>query len=287
MGIFGESYSKFKGVEKIINGTFDTDSDWTKGAGWTITGGKAVATNVTGFALFKPVTWLADAGKAYTLEFTVSDYSGSGRLVVWIDGVFTANITANGNYSYVRTTTSTAGNLFEGADGLNCKLDNVSLTEVIDLKYGILKPVWTEPQIIRHESIINFKKNFIRVSGDLATFQIDLNIWKNASPAVVMAKILSFNHSTAKFMPYVSEDPEYLKDSGGVNEADFFIFSMIPYYVNNEPPMLEDRLMITFKSLKAILLPTLVRGFLVDGDGDYFVDGDGNKLIIKRGTAER
>ena len=29
------------GSELVTNGTFDTDSDWTKSSGWTISGGKA------------------------------------------------------------------------------------------------------------------------------------------------------------------------------------------------------------------------------------------------------
>jgi hypothetical protein len=34
------------GAELVTNGTFDTDSDWTKGTGWTISGG--AASKVTG-----------------------------------------------------------------------------------------------------------------------------------------------------------------------------------------------------------------------------------------------
>ena len=30
-----------EGAEEIINGDFATDSDWTKGTGWTISGGSA------------------------------------------------------------------------------------------------------------------------------------------------------------------------------------------------------------------------------------------------------
>ena len=30
-----------EGAEEITNGDFATDSDWTKGTGWTISGGKA------------------------------------------------------------------------------------------------------------------------------------------------------------------------------------------------------------------------------------------------------
>ena len=34
------------GSNQVVNGTFNTDTNWTKGAGWTISGGTAVATNV-------------------------------------------------------------------------------------------------------------------------------------------------------------------------------------------------------------------------------------------------
>lgn len=155
----------------------------------------------------------------------------------------------------------------------------------VDLQYSIIRPTWTIPNIIKHQSILTKKKRFIKVSGDSASFQVVCNIWKNGDAAAVMTDLLSYNHGTVKFMPH-EDDGNYIYETDGATEADFYIISMIPYYVKNQPPMLEDRLQITFISLKAITLPTLTPGFLVDGDGDYFVDGSGNKLIIKTG-AER
>ena len=39
------------GDELVTNGTFDTDTDWTKGTGWTISGGVAAFSKLSGALL--------------------------------------------------------------------------------------------------------------------------------------------------------------------------------------------------------------------------------------------
>ena len=71
------------GSETIINGTFDTDSDWIKGSGFSISGGVAscdgtqtAATNLHNSA----GNGLVD-GKTYRVEYTITSYSaGSVRV---------------------------------------------------------------------------------------------------------------------------------------------------------------------------------------------------------------
>ena len=43
----GFSYQDALGSEEIVNGGFDTDSDWDLGTGWSISGGEAIALNST------------------------------------------------------------------------------------------------------------------------------------------------------------------------------------------------------------------------------------------------
>ena len=66
------------GPELVTNGTFDTDTDWTKGTGWTISGGKA--------------------------SFDPTDQVGNsdliGDTVDLVDGTV-ANIASNGSYEYI------------------------------------------------------------------------------------------------------------------------------------------------------------------------------------------
>ena len=68
------------GSELVANGSFTTDSDWTKGTGWTITGGQAVATAVAAFTnISQPYTPVA--GRLYQLTLVVNTRnSGSVRV---------------------------------------------------------------------------------------------------------------------------------------------------------------------------------------------------------------
>jgi hypothetical protein len=53
--------------ELVTNGTFDTDTDWTKGAGWTISGGVASFSNPSGGALSQNVGTIS-AGTSVVVE---------------------------------------------------------------------------------------------------------------------------------------------------------------------------------------------------------------------------
>ena len=50
------------GSEQIENGDFATDSNWTKGSGWTISGGTA---NATSASTGTPISQYIDTGKKY------------------------------------------------------------------------------------------------------------------------------------------------------------------------------------------------------------------------------
>jgi hypothetical protein len=68
------------GAEIVTNGDFATDSDWSKGAGWTISGGKATHDSTTGNR-YLTQGGILTAGKQYVLIFTISNYtSGVLRL---------------------------------------------------------------------------------------------------------------------------------------------------------------------------------------------------------------
>lgn len=59
------------GDSVVTNGNFDADSDWTKGAGWTISGGEAAFSGSTIESLTQEIT--LTEGRSYRLEFTASN----------------------------------------------------------------------------------------------------------------------------------------------------------------------------------------------------------------------
>ncbi len=62
------------GAEKVTNGDFATDSDWTKGANWTISGGKASKSSGAINNLSQDIS--AVAKETYKITYTISNVSG-------------------------------------------------------------------------------------------------------------------------------------------------------------------------------------------------------------------
>ena len=124
--------------ELITNGTFDADTDWAKGTGWTITGGKAVATAATGILIQSITNKPLTDDKTYQVMFTVSDYV-DGTYRVQLEGMDNrgsgADITANGTYTEIitiDTPTVVSASRFRITtivDG-TAKIDDVSLIEL-------------------------------------------------------------------------------------------------------------------------------------------------------------
>ena len=121
---------------------------------------------------------------------------------------------------------------------------------VISLNHSTVEPVWAVPQLIRNTSVLTRETTFTKIGDDFATFIVTVNIWKNGTPADVMNTILPYNHDTVNFMPH-QDSATYVQKIGG-GDASFYIESMTPVYMKNEPPILLDKLIIKFVSLEAI-----------------------------------
>jgi len=68
-------------TELVTNGSFTTDTDWTKGTNWSIGGGTANANAVTDTSLSQDIG--AGAGFLYQVTFLISEYA-SGSLDIAI-----------------------------------------------------------------------------------------------------------------------------------------------------------------------------------------------------------
>ncbi len=114
------------GTNSIVNGTFDADTDWTKGSGWTIAGGVAVGTATTG-NLNETATTVV-AGKYYKLVHDGVVTSGTYRITAggWTSDTISASATIT-RYFYA---VSTAAVTFDGVTSFTGTIDNVVLTEV-------------------------------------------------------------------------------------------------------------------------------------------------------------
>lgn len=123
--------------EHVTNGTFATDTGWTKGAGWTIAAGVATATGAISTAISQSAAVTLVAGQAYNVTYTIT--RSAGGLIPSIGGVNGTEVTASGTYrdTIIAGSTQTiafTGNAFTGT------LDTVTITPAVSAGYQILPP---------------------------------------------------------------------------------------------------------------------------------------------------
>lgn len=115
-----------EGTDVVVNGTFNADSSWTKGSGWSIADGKAIASSASA-SLTQPNLI---AGRWYRLQFTVSNVNaGSWRPTLAgnatrFDGGGVTSIAGNGDVVALALSTLTYG--VEAVSGLSAQVDNVT-----------------------------------------------------------------------------------------------------------------------------------------------------------------
>ena len=116
-----------EGAEEVTNGDFATDSDWSKGTGWTISGGTANCDGTGGNAIYQDVSGVQNTRYAITL--TISGYT-SGTLQI---GGSTNNLEVNSNGTFTHYRTWTSDTILylksKSGDGFNGSIDNVSVKE--------------------------------------------------------------------------------------------------------------------------------------------------------------
>jgi len=119
------------GDELVTNGGFDTDSDWTKGTDWTISGGVATHASAGG-KLTQQISGTFEIGKSYLLTFDIVSVDAN-----WIKmnsygafGTGDAHDTV-GSQSEVLVATGTSAHFEFYSNATNMVIDNVSIKEVL------------------------------------------------------------------------------------------------------------------------------------------------------------
>lgn len=111
----------------VINGTFDTNTIWTVGTGWSITGGQAVATaSAAGQAMTQSIPMTI--GKAYIITYTITVTAGSIKSQAGTANGATQ--TASGTYTDTLICTGNTTLSFTDVTIFSGTLDNVTVTQV-------------------------------------------------------------------------------------------------------------------------------------------------------------
>ena len=111
----------------VTNGGFDTDTDWTKGTGWTIAAGVASHSTGTASLLTQPLTNIT-SGRRYSIGWTISSRVGGGATFFLGSGNGTFR-TADGTYTEVVTYTGTSSLILSAESIFDADIDNVTLYE--------------------------------------------------------------------------------------------------------------------------------------------------------------
>jgi len=119
------------GSEQVVNGDFASDTSWTKGTGWTISGGKANCdgTQVADTVLYQNCG--IELGKTYLIEYSVSNLS-AGNVRLYIGGTSISSIYrgANGTYTQQIYAEGVGFISIQGDVNFIGSIDNISIKEV-------------------------------------------------------------------------------------------------------------------------------------------------------------
>ena len=129
----GFSYQDVLGSELITNGDFATDSNWSKGAAWTISGGTANFDDTATSGLSQNMTFVS--GKTYKISFEV--ISGTASIGFYSSNGATAYIgyqvyaIGTHNVNFLHSTGANLGIFGNKFAGTAFSIDNVSVKEYL------------------------------------------------------------------------------------------------------------------------------------------------------------
>jgi hypothetical protein len=112
-------------MELVTNGAFAADTNWTKGAGWTIATGVATAGNADADL---SQTGSYQTGRNYVVTFTVSSYV-DGTVTPSVGGTAGTARGADGTFTETIKCGATATLAFTAATAASLDIDNVTVRE--------------------------------------------------------------------------------------------------------------------------------------------------------------
>jgi len=126
---YARAFNTFQGTDRVTNGTFATDTDWTKGAGWTIGAGVATATGAISTALSQTAnpSFPIIAGQAYLVTYTAT--RSAGTITISLGGTAGTARSTSATFAEVIIAGSTQSISF-GTAGFTGTVDNVTILAV-------------------------------------------------------------------------------------------------------------------------------------------------------------
>lgn len=172
------------GTELVTNGTFDTDSNWTKGTGWTISGGVASCdgTQSSTSTLNTTVGISGITNKKVKLSFDIKNYQ-AGSLTVTLEGTggneFTG-LNSDGVYEIEATSTDSLPKLlFNANSSFIGSVDNASIKLVTDADFDFSRS--TTATRVNEAGLIEEVAAHIPRIDFLSGVGVSLNEWQSTN----------------------------------------------------------------------------------------------------------
>lgn len=219
--------------ESVINGDFATDTVWTKGTNWTISGGVATATTVNGTDLYQAALTI---GKWYRITYSATFSSGQSRVL--LGSLAGALSSSTSPFMTGRATTAFAG--VRGQGPMTGTIDNFSAKELLlkdllslyssstpDVLLGIDITVVTDTQVgmaLNWDSSSN-PQNGVLVYFDGTNCKIDkcvAGVWTNVlSSAATVSRLIvgKIASSYRVYTPTASIGSVTIADAGIINNT--------------------------------------------------------------------
>jgi len=123
-------------TELVVNGTFATDTVWTKGTGWTIAGGLGVA--AAGSASDLSQAGILIVGRAYKITFTVSGRTAGSIQAKAGSGNSPSGETTNATFVLYQQCLGSTALIFTKDSSFDGDIDNVSVVESPGLHLAVM-----------------------------------------------------------------------------------------------------------------------------------------------------
>ena len=217
------------GSERVTNGTFDSDTAWTKAASWSIAGGVAANDGTNGGVVaYLNQAGVVAAGRTYIITFDLTRTSGSINLYLNASQLVFAGLNASGSKQYVITSTVTGSLYFEATASAVVSLDNISVKEYTGIH---LTQATTANKPLVRRGMLNLLLQSATLSNASwlkarCTFPVDKIIEDNAtgSHAVYQsyATVVGQTYTLVFSLKAAERTVAYISFDGGVSLTAYF-----------------------------------------------------------------
>jgi hypothetical protein len=158
------------GPELVTNGGFAADTDWTKGSGWSISGGTASRIADATFTNLQQSSILV-IGKTYEITLDVTAISGS--LIVYAGGGSgSGSITTTGSKRLILTCVTTTNLVVQCATGpTTVTIDNISVRELPG-NHATQATTASKPTLSARYNLLTYSEQFDNAAWGNATMTV-------------------------------------------------------------------------------------------------------------------